>query len=184
MARKLSTFGWILHDLGLASVFGGSLFGRLALNRAVALIGSNEERGRVINAAWNGYNILNAAAMATAAATWLTGRSMLSGNEVDAQTHKLVVAKDALFAGAIGTGIANVISGALLAKEGPAATPLISGNRAAPDASPRAKTLVNLINVLGPVNLALTAGIIGLTSVLSMKAAKSSRFGFISSFLP
>ncbi len=67
MARNLSTFGWILHDLGLASLFGGSLFGRLALNRAVSVLDSRAERGRVVNAAWNGYNLVNALGLGTAA---------------------------------------------------------------------------------------------------------------------
>jgi hypothetical protein len=185
MARKLSTLGWILHDLGLASLFGGSLFGRLALNRAVSVLDSKAERGRVVNAAWNGYNIINALGLGTATVTWLIGRTMLSGREVDQETHALVVAKDALIAGAVGTGILSAVCAAALAKQGPGgAVPLESGNAPAAETPPRAQQLLRFINILGPVNIALTAGVLGITTVLAMKSSKSHRFAAISSLLP
>ena len=52
---KLSTAAWVGHNLGLAAWFGGTLFGKLALNPSVRAISSREERGKVLNAAWNRY---------------------------------------------------------------------------------------------------------------------------------
>lgn len=182
---KLSTFGWILHDLGLASVFGGTLFGTLAMNQAIGKVSSKEERGKVLNTAWNGYNLLNAVALGTTALTWLTGRKMLSGRAIDEETHHMVLAKDALLTGAVLTGAASALCGALLAKQAPeGATPVERGNRPAPETGPKAAKLMRIINALSPVNLALTAGLIGITSALAMKSSRSHRFSFISHLLP
>jgi putative copper export protein len=51
------------HDLGLATWFGGTMFGKFALNPSVRAISERSERGKVLNAAWNSYNILKAAGL-------------------------------------------------------------------------------------------------------------------------
>jgi hypothetical protein len=48
------------HDVGLAAWLGGAMFGKFAHNPALRRISSRPERGAVANAAWNGYNIVNA----------------------------------------------------------------------------------------------------------------------------
>src|SRR4051794_39401440 len=50
-----STTAWVLHDLGLAAGFGGTLFGKMALNPAVKEVRSREERGKVLDRAWRGF---------------------------------------------------------------------------------------------------------------------------------
>ena len=62
------------HDWGLASWLGGSMYGQFALNPAVAKIDDKRERGKVVNAAWNGYNVINAAGLAAAAFGWGSSR--------------------------------------------------------------------------------------------------------------
>ena len=62
------------HDVGLATWFGGTLFGKFALNPAVNVISERRERGKVLNTAWNGFNVLNAAGLGAAAAGWAGAR--------------------------------------------------------------------------------------------------------------
>ena len=55
----LSQAGRAAHDLGLAGLLGGNLFGRLALHPSVTEISDQEERGKVVNAAWKRYGTVN-----------------------------------------------------------------------------------------------------------------------------
>ncbi|MDQ3850678.1 MAG: hypothetical protein M3296_08720, partial [Actinomycetota bacterium] len=55
----LSQVGRAAHDIGLAGLLGGNLFGRLALHPSVAAISDATERGKVVNAAWRRYGTVN-----------------------------------------------------------------------------------------------------------------------------
>src|SRR5918994_4708573 len=76
---KLTTTAWVAHELGLAASFGGVLFGKLALNPNLDVLENKSDRGKLLNKAWNRYNAVNAATVGTAIATWLVGRSSISG---------------------------------------------------------------------------------------------------------
>lgn len=52
------------HDLGGAGLLGGSLFGRFALHPAVGGIRDKAERGKVVNATWRRYGLVNGMALA------------------------------------------------------------------------------------------------------------------------
>jgi hypothetical protein len=91
---KFSTVAWVVHNLGLSAWFGGTLFGKLALNLSIKAVDSKEEHGKVLNPAWNRYNAVNAAALGAAAGTWVAGRAMLSGAEIGEDARNLVLAKD------------------------------------------------------------------------------------------
>jgi hypothetical protein len=108
----------VAHNLGLAACFGGLLFGKTALNPSLGAIDSEADRGKILNTAWNRYNIINVASFATAAATWFPGRLGLSGKEIDQQTRNLVLAKDVLFAVGALSGLASVIQGRALTGQG------------------------------------------------------------------
>jgi hypothetical protein len=58
---------------------GGTLFGKVAFNPSLSLIGSKLERGKVGGTTWNRFNALNAASFVVAAATWLPQRFGLTG---------------------------------------------------------------------------------------------------------
>jgi hypothetical protein len=181
----LSTSAWVLHDLGLAAGFGGPLFGKLALHRAVRDIDSEEERGKVLNDAWNNYNVVTAASLGIAAATWFAGRAAISGRSIDSQTRGLVIAKDILLGAAVITGAANILSGRALGAQAPdGAVPVESGNVPSENTPPKAKALQGLLGVMGPINLICTAGVIGITAVLAMKSGRSSKWSFVSRLLP
>jgi hypothetical protein len=58
------------YDVGLAAWLGGVMFGKFAHNPSLEKISSHAERGSVSNAAWNGYNPINAAGLGAAAMGW------------------------------------------------------------------------------------------------------------------
>lgn len=185
MTPALTTTGLVLHNLGLAAGFGGSLFGKIALNPAVKVISSEEERGKVTNAAWNGFNVVNALGVGASALTWLIGRSQLTGREVDATERNLVIAKDLLLGATVALGAANIGTGVFLAKQAPeGAVPMEMGNTPSartPEAAAKAQRAINAMSI---VNLACMAGVIALTAVLNNRAAASSKWTLLSRLLP
>ncbi len=186
-AAPLSTTAWVAHNLGVAAELGGSLFGKFALNPSVSKIGSETDRGKVLSSAWNGYNIVNAISLGTVAVTWFTGRSRynLSGKEVSRTARTLVLAKDWLVGSAVAVGIANGVGGILFAKQAPGgATPVASGTEPASDTPKTTATIQRTLDVLGNVNIVLLAGISAVTTILAMESGKSSRWSFITRFLP
>ena len=183
--RTLSTAAWVAHNLGLAACFGGLLFGKVALNPSLSAIGSEAERGKILNTAWNRYNAINVASFATAAATWFPGRLGLSGEEIDQQTRNLVLAKDVLFGVGALTGLASVVQGRSLAGQAPdGAVPIESGTTPAAETPEKAASLLRSVNLLGNLNILVTGAILGITTILSMKSTKSVRFSAVSRFLP
>ena len=183
--RTLSTAAWVAHNLGLGACFGGLLFGKAALNPSLSAIQSEAERGKILNTTWNRYNAINVASFATAAATWFPGRLGLSGKEIDQQTRKLVLAKDILFGVGALTGLASVIQGRALTGQAPdGAVPIESGTTPASETPEKAASLLRSVNQLGNLNILVTGGILGITTVLSMKATESARFSAVSRLFP
>jgi hypothetical protein len=185
IVRTLSTAAWVAHNLGLAACFGGLLFGKVALNPSLSAIESEAERGKVLNTTWNRYNAINVASFATAAATWFPGRLGLSGKEIDQQTRNLVLAKDILFGVRALSGLASVIQGKALTDQAPyGAVPIESGTTPASETPEKAASLLRSVNQLGNLNILVTGAILGITTVLSMKATESARFSAVSRLFP
>ncbi len=183
--RTLSTAGWVVHNLGLAVCFGGSVFGKVALNPNLDVIGSEADRGKLLNTSWNRFNAISAGSFIASAASWFPGRLGLSGGEIDEQTRNLVLAKDVLFAAGALSGIASVVQGRALTNEAPeGAVPIASGTRPSSETPDRAAGLLRSVNQLGNANLAITGAILGITTILSMKATESSKFSAVSRLLP
>ena len=67
-----------LHDLGLATWFGGSLMGAVGLNGAAADVQEPTQRLRVANAGWNRWTPVNLAGIA---AHVVGGTVLLSANK-------------------------------------------------------------------------------------------------------
>lgn len=183
---KLSTSAWILHDLGMAAGFGGSLFGKAALDPAVKRIGSKEERGRVLDDAWGRFRVLDAVALGAMAATWINGRKAFSRPWTDPTTRALVVAKDILVGGAVVTGAANLVAGMVMHRQ-----QRRSSRKAAQSGSGEAAPLlgkehgpVRFFSIVGPLNTAFTAGAIGVTAALSQRTGKSWGLRTLSRLLP
>ncbi|MEJ5915658.1 hypothetical protein [Pseudokineococcus sp. 1T1Z-3] len=58
-----STLSRVLHDVGLAAWFGGTLANAVALNYAASTPGDPKESGRVVNAGWKRWTAVNAVAI-------------------------------------------------------------------------------------------------------------------------
>jgi hypothetical protein len=157
------------HDVGLAAWLGGVMFGKFAHNPSLERISSHAERGSVSNAAWNGYNPINAAGLGAAALGWGAARLTeanpvrLSGTE-----KALSRAKDGLMAVAVVTGIANGVQGARLARQAPdGAVPVQTGTKPAADTPPEAARIQRRIAVLGNLNLASGVALVAVNAVLA-----------------
>ncbi|HSP78867.1 MAG TPA: hypothetical protein VLQ93_10075 [Myxococcaceae bacterium] len=181
----LTTSAYVVHNLGLAAGFGGSLFGKAALNPSAKFVSDKTERGKVVNAAWNGYNIINALGLGATAVTWLIGRSRISGRSISRQARQLVIAKDILMGATLATGLVNLLGGGYLAKRAlKDGVPMESGNKATADAPRDVKTAARLVNVLGLVSLAGMAGLIGVSTWLDNMAGASGKWTLLARRLP
>lgn len=185
MNSNLSTAAWVAHNVGVAAGFGGALFGKAALNPAIRAVEDERQRGKVLGAAWGGFNIINTISTGLAALTWIMGRTLLSGKEIDRSARGLVIAKDVLVGTMAATTAATAIGGALLRQSAPQGNvPVKEGGKPAPHAPRRQKGLLRALDVLGYVNLAAAAGVLGLTTAVAMKAGKSGKFSVVAGLLP
>ncbi len=55
----VSQLGRAASQIGMSGLLGGTLFGRLALHPAVTEMSDPRERGKVVNAAWSRYGVVN-----------------------------------------------------------------------------------------------------------------------------
>jgi hypothetical protein len=162
-----------VHDVGLAAWLGGSMFGKFALNPAVAGISDKSERGKVANLAWNGYNVVNAVGLGSAAAGYFAARQTELGNKkrYTSIERNLYRVQDGLMISAVVTGIANGVQGARLAKQGEnGAVPIETGTKPAPETPPAAAKIQRSLEVLGNVNILTGIGLVALNGMLSRAA--------------
>src|SRR5215210_3672005 len=157
------------HDWGLASWLGGSMFGHFALNPAVAQISDRRERGKVVSAAWNGYNVVNAVSLGAVGIGWFASRATetrpdrLTGRERD-----LAKAKDGLTIAAIVTGAASGLQGARLAKSEPqGAVPVERGTKPAQETPPKAARIQRSLAGLGIANIASGIGLVVVNALMA-----------------
>ena len=184
-APAITTSAYVLHNLGLAAGFGGSLFGRVALNPSARLISDKQDRARIVNAAWNGYNIINAVGLGITAATWLVGRAAINGRSISPTAHKLVILKDVLMGATLAGGAVNLFSGAFLAKRAfEDGIPMESGSKAADEAPEDVKKATRLVNRLGVFTLVTMAGLIGVSTWLDNQASTSTKWNLFARLLP
>src|SRR5919202_1493929 len=93
----LSQAGRAAHDLGLAGLLGGNLFGRLALHPSVTEITDAGERGKVVNAAWRRYGTVNTLSLLAVTTGWLGARANEAADaRLSEQERRLARAKDGL----------------------------------------------------------------------------------------
>ena len=173
---QYSTAARVAHDLGLAACFGGTLFGKGVFNPSVGVVRSKPERGKIGGTTWNRFNALNTASFFVAAAMWLAWRRGMAGGGMDLRARNLVLAKDVLMGVTGSTGLTVLVLQILLYRQAPeGAVPLENGSVPAPEASARAALLQRAVSALGSVHVALFAGIVVLTTVLSAEADRAAR---------
>ena len=164
----------IAHNLGLATWFGGALFGQVALSPTISRISDRRERGRVLNESWSRFNAVTFATIAASILTWRLG-----GLREDAELRApaLTRIKNLLLGGAVVNGIASGILGARIAKEAPGeasegGTPVEAGTQPAPETPEKAAQAQRLISITGPSALSLLATVIALSAIIDSSAVK------------
>lgn len=157
------------HDVGLAAWLGGSMFAKFAMNPSLSRISDPAERGSVANAAWNGYNVVNAAGLGAAALGWTAARlTETEDAELTGAEKSLSLAKDGLMAVAVVTGVANGIQGARLVKQAPGgAVPIEDGTTPGPETPPEAARIQRTLGVLGNINIVSGVALVAVNAVLA-----------------
>lgn len=173
--QTLSSTAWIVHDVGLATAIGGTLFGRKALQPALKQISSPLERDLVADTAWRRFSWINLLAHGAIAATWFAGRSMLSGREVSRTARSLAVTKDVLVVASLATGIGSVILGRVLGRRnreqlGPAR--VRAGEVAERGEETRTRIVGRTVGALGIMNLLSNLGIAAVSNMLAIEASE------------
>jgi hypothetical protein len=167
----ISQVGRAAHDLGLAGLLGGNLYGRVALHPAVTAISDERERGRVVNAAWRRYGTINVLSLAAVASGWLGARlKEADKRHLSAREERLAKAKDALIAATAVTGLATAVLGTRFSKMAPdGAVPLADGDTPAPSATREQARAKRAINVMGTLNLLTEAALVAVNAALNQE---------------
>ena len=167
----LSQLGRAAHDVGLAGLLGGNLFGRLALHPSVTEISDKAERGKVVNAAWRRYGTVNSLSLLAVTAGWLGARvEEARPRHLAPAERRLALAKDALVGVVAVMGLATAAEGVRFSRESPGgAVPLEDGDHAAPEASDAAQRAKRRLNALGLASLAAEAALVGVNAALAQQ---------------
>jgi uncharacterized membrane protein len=167
----ISQVGRAAHDLGLAGLLGGNLYGRLAMHPSVTAISDERERGKVINAAWRRYGTINALSLAAVSAGWLGARlKEADDRHLSRREARLARAKDVLVGATAVTGLGTAVLGMRFAKMAPGGgVPLLDGDHTAPGATRSQAKTKRAINALGTVNLLIEAALVGVNAALNQE---------------
>jgi hypothetical protein len=167
----LSQAGRAAHDVGLAGLLGGNLFGRLALHPSVTAISDQSERGMVVNAAWRRYGTVNALSLLAVSGGWLGARlDEAADRRLSPHERRLARAKDVLVGVVAATGLASAIQGMRFASQAPrGAVPLQDGDHAAATASDAARRAKRRLNALGAASLAAEVALVAVNAALNQR---------------
>ncbi len=162
VSDKVQDVNQAVHNVAMAAWVGGTLFGRLALNPAVRRAAVLEERGAVANAAWNTFNVYNAAALTAVGLGHVGGRlTELRWSNLSDREKPLIRAMDVFTATGVVTGVLSGIQGRRLARQAPGgAVPVESGSRPAPQTPPEAVRAQRAVNALGWANVVSGVGLV------------------------
>ncbi len=147
--------GRAAHDVALAALLGGNLFGRFAMNPALEDVDDKSERGKVLNRAWRRYGTVNSLAVVAL----VGGRLMARPSEtrpwrMSPREQGLVLAKDIAVGAVVVTGLASAAGGVAFAQQAPGgAVPMKSGGETSSETPTRAARLKRITNALGALNL-------------------------------
>jgi uncharacterized membrane protein len=162
----------IAHDLGAAGLLGGSLYGRYALHPAVTELADARERGKVVNAAWRRYGVVNGLSLVAVTGGWLGARAtearpaLLSERE-----RRLSLAKDGLVGAVTVGGLATALAGIRFARQAPeGAVPLATGSKPAPETTREAARLKSTLDRLGALTTAAEVGLVAVNAALAQTA--------------
>ncbi len=164
-----------LHDLGIATWFGGQVFGKFALNPVVERISNPRERGKVVNSGWFSFNPIGFGGLAIAGVVHLAARKTEMRDErLPPVERSLVRAETALMATTTALTLATGVQGARLAAQAPGgAVPIKTGTKPLRRTPPKAAALQRSIEALGNGNLLAGVGLVTVHA-LHNRVAQSS----------
>jgi hypothetical protein len=167
----LSQVGRAAHDIGLAGLLGGNLFGRLALHPSVTEISDKSERGKLVNAAWRRYGIINALSLGAVIAGWLGARAKEAApRQLSDAESRLAVAKDALVGVVAVTGAITAAEGVRFSRRAPGgAVPLHDGDHAATEATEAQRRAKARLNALGLAALTAELALVAVNAALAQQ---------------
>ena len=168
---RLSKFGRAAHDVGMAGLLGGNLFARLALHPSVTEIRDEAERGKVVNAAWRRYGIINSLSLAAIGAGWVGARA--------AESRQLAALADGAQA-RVRQGRAGRRRGGHRPRDRGAgdavrqagsgrSRALADGDHAAPSATEQQRRTKRRLNAIGLANLAAEIALVAVNSALAQE---------------
>jgi hypothetical protein len=173
----VSQAGRAAHELGIAALLGGNLFGRLALHPSVERISDPRERGEVVNAAWRRYGTVNSIGLVALTAGWAGARAeeARGSGRLTARERTLARVKDGLVVTVFVTGALTAIEGVRFSRQAPdGAVPLTDGSTPSPATPPRAARMKRTLNVLGAAAIGAEAALVAVNAALAQESFRSS----------
>ena len=164
-----SSAGRTAHDLALAALIGGNLFGRMAMHPALSDVSDKRQRGKVLNRAWRRYGTVNSVALGTLVAGWLPARlNEAHPRWLSDRERRLALAKDISMGAVVVTGLASGASGVFFSQQAPeGAVPMETGTEPAAEAPERAASLKRVVNALSALNLVAEIALLAANASLS-----------------
>lgn len=168
----LSQAGRAAHDIGLAGLLGGNLYGRFAMHPAVTELSDPAERGKVINAAWRRYGTVHSLSLLAVTAGWIGARAdEAADRRLSPRERRLAYARDGLLGVLVASGLATGVEGMRFARMAPhGAVPLSDGDHAAPQASGRQQRAKRNLNALGLATLAAETALVGINAAFAQES--------------
>jgi hypothetical protein len=165
----LSSIGRTGHHVALGALLGGNLFGRFAMHPAVREVRDPRERGKLVNAAWRRYGVVNSLSLLTLAIAYAPARLGEARRDLlTKREHKIIRGKDVAMASVFATGVASGLQGMRFAKMEPGgAVPLEDGSTASPEASKLEAHTKRTLNALGAANLLSAIGLAAADATLA-----------------
>lgn len=172
MHPQLQNAGRIAHDVGLATWFGGQVFGKFALNPVVRVIDDEPTRGKVVNSGWFTFNPVGLAGLLVGGGVHYVARQTeVADRNLRPVERQIARAQDVLVGVSALLTVATGVQGARLARQAPdGAVPIADGTTPAASTPPQAASLQRSINALGNGTLLAGAGLLITNALLDRVA--------------
>ena len=165
----ISSAGRAAHDIGLAAMLGGNLFGRVAMHPALARVSDERERGQVLNNAWRRYGTVNSLGLAAVLTGWAGARlGEAQPKYLNDRERTLAKAKDVTVGVVAVTGVASAIQGMRFAKACPdGAVPMDDGTTPSDDSPAGAARQKRVLNALSAASIVAEVALAGINASLA-----------------
>ena len=172
MHEQIQNLGRVAHDVGLATWFGGQVFGKFALKPVVGVIDDERTRGKVVNTGWFSFNPIGAAGLAVGGVVhFVARRTEVADRNLRPVERKIARAQDVLLLTSAALSAATGVQGGRLAKQAPGgAVPIENGRKPSPQTPPKAAALQRSVNTLGTGAIASGAGLLITNALLDRVA--------------